>query len=118
MEFEKIYWITDATVTGATESEYAADVRYFGMQVSTTGSPDFATVLLEGSIDGVNWYPVLEGGSGSDLDAPSVVFTHFPQSNGPVQISRIVRLNISNISGGTSPTVSVSVFGINGLGVS
>jgi hypothetical protein len=69
------------------------------IQVSSTGSPSGYDVSLQGSLDGINWITITSTG-GSDPDKYS--------SNGDFPV-RYVRANLSNLTGGTAPTVTALV---------
>lgn len=99
MAYAKTNWLDAASTTQVTSSEEVPDVSKYGLQVSTTGSPASVQVLVEGSIDGVNWMGLLSVTSATTgwvADRPM----------------KFVRLNLAMLSGGTSPTVSASLIAV------
>lgn len=70
-------------------------------QVVTTGGPATCTLNVQGSLDNINWFDL----SGNQTCTSSLMF-HVV--NKPVQY---VRINLSALTGGTSPTVTTTVFG-------
>ena len=72
--------------------------RAFAWQVVTAGAPTGLSVTLQGSLDGVNWTTIdtstATGGETRDVSA-------FPAT--------FLRANVGTLTGGTNPTVSVSV---------
>lgn len=101
----KTNWINAETSTPtatAAEELSGPNVR-LTVRTTATGSPSQASVGLEGSIDGTNWELIAYtdandlGGLPRTLDiAKSPLY-------------RFVRLNFTNLSGGTNPTVSSSL---------
>jgi hypothetical protein len=78
-------------------------MRFPGMSVVATGNPN-AQVVLEGTIDGVNWrtyFTVTLTSGGAQVAFASVV-----NSLGP---SVAYRANLTSLSGGTSPTVTAHI---------
>ncbi len=71
------------------------------LQFITTGTPAAATLRLEGSIDGVNWFDL----SGSQSCVSSGMF-HVV--NKPILY---VRVNLLTLVGGTAPTVTSTYLG-------
>jgi len=89
-----------ATVAGTGASRDLEGVgSIFGVLVFATGSPSTVTVQLEGSHDDVNWFAV---GSPTITTAPS--YTNFTDL-----AFRYVRANLVTLSGGSAPTVTVSI---------
>ena len=84
-----------ATATGASAyvNEYSSN---YAVQVVVTGSPSAVTVNLEGSLDGVNFVQL---GTASAAGMFWVTDT-------PV---KYVRANLATLTGGTSPTVTVTM---------
>jgi hypothetical protein len=83
----------------------------FTMQVETTGSPSL-TVLLEGSLDGVNFHSMNTFGSTLRATDESYGLVDTTLSSAqPVSkpFVRYVRANVTAFSGGTSPTVTAWV---------
>lgn len=77
-----------------------ADV--FTMQTVNTGSPDTVSLNVQGSVDGVNFFNLssLNSNSGPGTNGPS-------SSTGSRFLVRYVRANLTALTGGTSPTVTV-----------
>lgn len=72
------------------------------VMVTVSGAPSACTVNLDGSLDGVHWF---------DLSGPqnAAANTMFHVVDKPVIY---VRGNLSALSGGTSPSVSISYAGV------
>jgi hypothetical protein len=74
----------------------------FGVMVFATGTPSTVTVQLQGSHDNVNWFTV---------PTPTITaadtYTNFPNF-----LCRYVRANLFALSGGSSPTVTVTIAAI------
>ena len=84
-----------AAATGTSSSIELTSVNY-AVQVVATGSPTGITVDLEGSLDGTNF---LEIGT---ISAAGIFFV----TDSPV---KHVRANLTALTGGTAPTVTVLV---------
>jgi hypothetical protein len=93
--FVKERWIDAATTAVNTNPEEVTGAKNFGLQVGVTGSPTI-TVVLDGSIDGTYWSPLVQ---------TSDVGTVWSSGDRPV---KYMRARIATLSGGTSPTVTVS----------
>lgn len=96
--------VTAATATGTSNT---VDVRFYAprthtFQVVVTGSPASCTIDLEGSLDNSNWFSL----SGNQTCTSNVMF-HV--TDRPVVF---VRGNLSALSGGSSPTVTVDYIGV------
>lgn len=76
--------------------------RTHGIQAVTTGGPTTATLDLEGTIDGTNWFAILSG-----VDASSSIISAVADK--PV---KQIRFNLTALAGGTSPTVTPSYLGL------
>lgn len=85
-----------------------------------TGSPTSAGVQLEGSHDGVNWFNLppglnLAGGGGAAGQVQSTEFTNTNDNGGgqPATATkphaRYVRAHLTNLAGGTAPTVTATI---------
>jgi len=98
-------WIVMAAITllSAADSTGAGDIKQLPhlvgnhvVQVTSTGSPTTVTLALEGSIDGSTWF-VLD----------SSTYTASNNMNFAIDMPvTYVRLNLTNLSGGSSPTVT------------
>lgn len=93
-----------ATATGAGASvRLKKVVQEHTVQALITGSPTAVTVSLESSLnDGVTWnaigtYPFAAG----DLTAGSVMYHVIDKP------AELVRMNLTSLTGGTAPTVTV-----------
>ncbi len=98
----KYEWPSQST-TGVTET-YDVTLESpdkHTLQFITTGTPASATLCLEGSIDGTNWFDL----SGTQSCAASGMF-HVV--NKPVLF---VRVNLLTLVGGTAPTVTSTYLG-------
>lgn len=71
------------------------------LSIITTGSPATCTIELDGSLDGTNWFDL-----SGDQTCTSSLMVHV--INKPVQQ---VRVNLTVLSGGTDPTVTVKYLG-------
>lgn len=71
-------------------------------EVQVTGSPASLDLSLEGSFDAVTWYTLAT----TTLTSASFAFAPFESVPSPV---RFVRANLTALSGGTSPTVTVTI---------
>lgn len=67
---------------------------FLGIFITATGSPTTVDGSLEGSIDGVTWFQL----SNASLTSPAIGVS------GPPVL--FLRANVTNIVGGTSPTVT------------
>jgi len=70
----------------------------FTVAVTTTGTPDSYSVQVEGSIDGVNFYLI---------GAPVTQDGIYAISTSGVYV-RYIRANITEVSGGTTPTITMT----------
>ena len=92
-----------ATATGASnDMPVRKIIKDHTVYASITGAPTAVTVDLEGSLDGTNWvqlatHPFTAG----ELTATQAMFHVIDK---PV---RFVRVNLTALTGGTSPTVTV-----------
>jgi hypothetical protein len=68
------------------------------MLVNVTGSPSSVSINLEGTIDGTNWFVLANSGNTGQFLMGGVLF--------PV---KGVRANLTDLSGGSSPTVTATV---------
>lgn len=91
-----------ATATGAGSAFDLGDAAsVFTMQVVLTGAPATDTTKLEGSLDGTNWFDL----TGLTLSAAGAVTNS--ADAGVHFATRYVRANVTTLTGGTAPTVSV-----------
>ncbi|MFJ1539298.1 hypothetical protein ACIODS_12215 [Micromonospora chalcea] len=91
-----------ATSTGVgVARDYETSLRYHTIHVTVAGSPNGANVSLEGSHDGQRWFLLGAVGVGTgQTQAVRTVNEHFV---------RYVRANLTDLSGGTSPTVTATI---------
>jgi hypothetical protein len=69
-------------------------------QIVTTGSPSSISVTLQGSLDGVSWFSI-----GSAVTTATLTLVNLANANaGPYAF---IRADLTTLSGGTSPTVTV-----------
>lgn len=104
---EKYLLLDAATATGAGSdvNTYTVDSETLGLhsvQVNTTGSPTAVTVALEGSLNDDN-YVALATHSFSAAEI-SAGYAMFHVVNKPV---KHLRANVTTLTGGSSPTVTV-----------
>lgn len=94
-----------ATATGAGQALVFDSPKraHFGFQISWTGSPSSIEVQLEVTIDGTNWVSIGTFTSNGSTPASGAIQT---SETGPVMGTR---LNLTGLSGGSSPTVSGSI---------
>lgn len=88
------------SVGGAT---LGADVHTVAVVV--TGSPSGCTLNLDGSLDGSHWFNISQTG-GSDVTCTSNVMFHVVN-----KLVAYVRGNLTALSGGTAPTVTITYLG-------
>lgn len=87
-----------ATLVGAgAVASFDVPKSKFAMQVDVTGSPTSVVVVLEGTIDGVNFFSLKTWASGD------------PVSDINVHVATAIRANLTTLSGGASPTVTAWV---------
>ena len=71
------------------------------VQVTITGGPTSVTVDLEGSLDNINWFQLATNPfDAGELAAGGTLF-HVDEKT-----VRFIRVNLTVLSGGTSPTVT------------
>ena len=71
-------------------------------QINTTGGPSAVTVAVEGSLDGNSWFELAAHTmTASELSAEAAMF-HIKDRPVPY-----TRTNLTTLSGGTAPTVTV-----------
>lgn len=91
-----------ATATGAgTASDMGCAMSVFTAQYIVTGAPSAVAAKLEGSLDGTNWFDL----TGLNVTAAGAVTN---SADAGVHFAvRYVRANVTTLTGGTAPTVSV-----------
>ena len=95
-----------ATTTGASPRWKAYGSTYHTVQVNLTGSPTAVTVDLEGSLDNNTYFTLASHVlNSSELSNSSAMF-HVES-----KIVEYIKSNVTNLTGGTSPTVTVRYFG-------
>lgn len=94
-----VVWVLGAT---GQSSAKQANAHLHTIQAEPSGSPTGCTVKLEGSLDGVSWFDL-----SGDLTCTSAVMLHITDK--PVMF---VRVNLTALSGGTSPSVVVRYLGV------
>jgi hypothetical protein len=88
------------------ERQLQMTTAHHTMAISLTGEPTNCVVILEGSHDGYNWFPMgtqqlyLIGGV-KTVQPGTHLFNH-------------VRANLTELDGGTNPTVTVSIASADG----
>jgi hypothetical protein len=98
--FIKTNWLDGATATGPSDSVELEGVYRFGLEVDVTGSPTAVDLRLQVSVTGEKWRDVLVTG-----EPATPVYTQESASH----IIRYARLNLVELTGGSSPTVTATV---------
>lgn len=105
MSFVKQGWLDGSPSSATTDPVEVTGSTAYGLQMSVTGEPASGAVVLEGSIDGVNWFEVASVNVALAGTASRIVWA----DGTPV---REIRLRMTNLGGGTSPTLSASVLAV------
>lgn len=89
--------------TGVTSGDVVDYREFRGLHTAVavlTGSPSSYSVSVYGSLDGANWYSFgsISSGNPGTLHVTS-------------KVARYVRADVTALSGGTSPTVTVDIAG-------
>lgn len=91
------------TATGAGLVMALARPRYnLSMQVSFTSNPSSVKVVLEGSIDGVNWFILATFDTGATSLSGDIV-------TASTVVVLLVRARLVTLTGGTNPTVTATI---------
>lgn len=114
MQYVKVNWLNATSSTGPTDAEQVQGAKRYGILFVATGSPSSVNLILQGSLNGSDWfsvYSVNESRTGLltwNDTSTSTVGEPLPdaRTEGPVTY---LRLNLVTLSGGTSPTVTASV---------
>ncbi len=86
-----------ATTTGpGTAIHFDVPNFWHSMWIQTTGSPDTAAVVVEGTLNGTDWFFLFQ------VTAPATI-----AGTGSVFPVIAIRANLITLAGGTSPTVTV-----------
>lgn len=90
------------TSTGVSSSwPLRMGVKEHTVQATFTGDPTAVTILLEGSLDEQTWYQLaVHNAIGDDLTNQQTMF-HVTS-----KLVNAIRINLSTLTGGTSPTVT------------
>ena len=88
---------TALTTTGTTALFSVPGYTFHTVQAIVTGSPSGCTMHLEGSLDTVNWADL-----SGDQTCTSTVMFHVTS-----RAVAAVRVNLTALTGGTSPTVTI-----------
>ena len=95
-----------ATATGAgSEVGFGKSQEILTFQVDATGSPTAVVMDIEGSLDGTNFAQLAQHTFSADEIAAQLAIFHI--SGKPVEQ---IRANLTTLTGGTSPTVTVRMF--------
>jgi hypothetical protein len=97
------YSSTTLSATGTTPTQ-KVDANYHTVAVIPSGSPSGCSVRLEGSLDATNWFDV----SGAQSCASGSTMFHVDMK--PLDF---IRVNLTTLSGGTSPSVVIEYKGQN-----
>jgi hypothetical protein len=90
------------SATGTTTAFNVLGLDKYTVAVTTTGSPSGCAMQIEGSLDNTNFFNL----SGSQICTSNLMF-HITEK--PILY---LRTNVTTLSGGTSPTVTVSLLGV------
>jgi hypothetical protein len=102
-----VFSLGTLSATGTTiPVQLAVTAHKHTVQVVTTGSPTTCSIQLEGTLDDVTSSPTWANISGSQTCTSSVTF-HI--ADRPVNG---VRVNLTALSGGSSPTVAIKYVGV------
>lgn len=101
----KMTWAA-LTTTGATTGFGTAANDIHTLTAIVTGGPSGCTVNLDASNDGTHWFDI----SGPQTCTSNVMFHVFGRS------VELVRGNLTALSGGTAPTVTLTYLGISSGG--
>lgn len=104
LDFINVNWLDEVTATGPSDVVQLEGAFRFGIAGNVTGGPSAAEVRLQVSIDGVSWKDAIVYGAVSGENV-------WQQSGLAVPI-RFVRLNLTELTGGSSPAVSITVIGV------
>jgi hypothetical protein len=105
--FVRTKWFDAITAVQISDPVELEGVFRFGVELSWTGAPDGFEGKLQGSIAGVAWRDLMNWGgplAGGFNDAYT--------QNSSCHPIRFLRLRLDSLTGGTSPTVTVSVVGV------
>lgn len=97
------------TGTGASAPIWALGLTRWMVHVDLTGSPTSFQVDLEGSVDGTTWSDMASSSSTSSTSE----FGYAPAGTS-FRAYPYVRVNINTLSGGSSPTATVTIIGTEG----
>jgi hypothetical protein len=112
MQYVKASWLDAADSTGPTDPEQVQGAVRYGLHFTTTGSPSSVEVVLQGSLNGSDWFTLVSVTSATVIKWSDSGFNPTQNSDqsswtkGPVTF---IRLNLTSLSGGSSPTVTASV---------
>lgn len=98
MPYSRINILDAVTSTSVSDVEDVTGCLHFMTSSTSTGGPTYH-YYLEGSVDLVNWDPIIAG------NADGVSY----QNPNEAKPFKYVRVNLYSMTGGSSPTVSVSV---------
>lgn len=98
----QITLLSAATATGTGDGVEVPNRSKHSVQVTITGGPTTVVVAFEGSLDGSTWAAyATHTMSAAELAASAAIFSVVNKPAG------WVRANVTTLSGGTSPTVTV-----------
>jgi hypothetical protein len=102
MAYVKAPWLDAIYTPEVTDPEEVSGERTFALQVAASGTGWASQVVLEGSVDGVNWSALVTvtGQSG-----PAIGWA----VDKPVQF---IRLNVNNFDTGAGRTLNASVIAV------
>lgn len=113
MAFVRKNWLNAVTGATTTDAEEITGTGQYGLQFSTTGSPTSGVITLQGSIDGTNWVTLQAMNVATDASG-RIAWSLATVPGGTATLRPVVyiRLDLSGLDGGSSPTLSASVIAI------
>jgi hypothetical protein len=93
--------LNGATATGAGTPIPVGGARTYGIQVRHTGGPASAVIVLEGTINGEDYFTLGTWDSSTNASGDIVWIVDKPVA--------MIRANLGTLTGGTDPTVTADV---------
>lgn len=101
--------LNGALVTGAgSEIQFSAPVVNVSMQVSWTSNPSVVKVILQGTIDRLNWFTLATMDTGASGASGDIV-------GGSTLAVIGARANVVTLTGGTAPAVTAVISARGGI---
>lgn len=107
MALVKVHWLDAVTSDQVTSAEEVTGTSRYCIHAVWTGGPlSGGLVALQGSVDGANWITL----ASVNFASPAFPASRFSWAiDMPV---KYIRVELSALSGGTSPTISASVLAV------